>query len=263
MTTIGLLHPGDMGAAVGTALRAAGHDVVWASEGRSEATRSRAAAFADVGSVAEVTARSDVIVSVVPPHAAVDLAEALPPFDGIFVDANAIAPATARRVGDAVARFVDGGIVGAPPAPRLYLSGPEAAVVAALFAGSPITTEVVESASALKCAYAAWSKGTAALLLAIRDYAAAEGVDVPLVEEWARSQPRLAERLAAAERSAAAKGWRWIGEMHEIADAFAAQGLPRGFHDAAAEVYRADGSATASAESPDRPSTSPDPASAT
>jgi hypothetical protein len=235
---VGLLHPGEMGAAIGAALRTAGHDVLWASEGRSEATRERARDFADAGSLAEVVAGSEVVISVVPPHAAVALVESLPPFSGIFVDANAIAPATAARVGAAVERFVDGGIVGGPPAPRLYLSGPEAAGVAALFAGSPVETELVDNASALKCAYAGWTKGSGALLLAIREFAQAEGVWDALVEEWVRSQPQLGERLAGAERSAAAKGWRWVGEMEEIAAAFAADGLPPGFHEAAAEIYR-------------------------
>ena len=235
---VGLLHPGEMGEAVGAALVAAGHDVLWASEARSEATRARAAAFEDAGSVADVVARCEVVFSVVPPHAARELARSLPPFDGIYVDANAVSPETARAVGSSVARFVDGGIVGGPPAPRLYLSGDEAATVAALFDGSPIETELVANASALKCAYAAWTKGTAALVLAIRDFARAEGVEDALVAEWARSQPQLADRLAAAERSAEKKGWRWIGEMEEIASAFAADALPPGFHQAAAEIYR-------------------------
>ena len=237
---VGLLHPGEMGAAVGNALVTAGHDVLWASDGRSDATRARAGAFRDMRSVERVAEEAAVVFSVVPPHAAVDVARALPPFDGIYVDANAIAPATAREVAATVARFVDGGIVGAPPAPRLYLSGEEAAAVAGLFTGSAIETELVESASALKCAYAAWTKGTSALVLAVRDFARAEGVEAALVEEWSRSQPQLAERLAAAERSAAKKGWRWVGEMEEIARAFADAGLPRGFHEAAADIYRRD-----------------------
>jgi hypothetical protein len=141
-------------------------------------------------------------------------------------------------VGSAVERFVDGGIVGGPPAPRLYLSGAEAARVAALFEGSLVETQVVANASAVKCAYAAWTKGSGALLLAIREFAQAEGIWEPLAEEWSHSQPQLAERLAAAERSAAIKGWRWVAEMEEIAAAFAADGLPPGFHEAAAAVYR-------------------------
>jgi hypothetical protein len=235
---VGLLHPGEMGTAIGAALQAAEHEVLWASKGRSEATRARARGFTDAGTAAEVVARSEVVFSVVPPHAALELAESLPPFAGIFVDANAVSPATAARVGAVVERFVDGGIVGGPPTPRLYLSGAEAEHVAALFAGSPVETQVVTNASALKCAYAAWTKGSGALLLAVREFAQAEGIWDSLAEEWERSQPQLAARLAAAERSAAAKGWRWVGEMEEIAAAFAADGLPRGFHDAAGQVYR-------------------------
>jgi hypothetical protein len=235
---VGLLHPGEMGSAIGAALQEAGHDVLWASEGRSEATHARARGFTDAGTASEVVARSEVVFSVVPPHAALELAESLPPFAGIFVDANAVSPATAARVGAVVERFVDGGIVGGPPAPRLYLSGPEAERVAALFAGSPVKTPIVANASALKCAYAAWTKGSGALLLAVRAFAQAEGIWEPLEEEWADSQPQLAARLAAAERSAAAKGWRWVGEMEEIAAAFAADGLPPGFHEAAAAVFR-------------------------
>jgi 3-hydroxyisobutyrate dehydrogenase-like beta-hydroxyacid dehydrogenase len=232
---VGLLHPGEMGAAVGAALAAAGHEVLWASEGRSEETRSRAAAFGNVHTTAELCASAEVAVSVVPPHAALEVAESLPLFDGIYVDANAVSPATAARVGEVVQRFVDGGIVGGPPAPHLYLSGAEAATVAGLFAGSPIEARVVENASALKCAYAGWTKGSSALLIAAREYARAEGVEEALLAEW---PPELHERLAGAERSAAKKGWRWIGEMEEIAAAYAAAGLPAGFHQAAAELYR-------------------------
>jgi len=238
--TLGLLHPGEMGAAIGAALQAAGHEVLWASDGRSAATRERAQALTDAGTVAELVARSDVVFSVVPPHAALELAESLPAFSGILVDANAVSPATAARVGATVERFVDGGIVGGPSAPRIYLSGAEAPLVAELFAGSPVEARLVANASALKCAYAAWTKGSGALLLAIREFAHAEGIWEPLAEEWAESQPQLAERLAGAERSAAAKGWRWVGEMEEIASAFAADDLPPGFHEAAAAVYRDD-----------------------
>src|SRR5947207_3541605 len=130
-----------MGAAVGAVLRTQGHSVVWASEGRSDETRARAeaAGLEDVGSPAEV-ARSDVVFSICPPHAALDVAR-LGPFAGIFVDANAISPARAREVAQASGGdAVDGGIVGSPPrepgTTRLYLSGATADAVAELFAGS-------------------------------------------------------------------------------------------------------------------------------
>ena len=94
------------------------------------------------------------------------------------------------------------------------------------------------NASALKMAYAAWTKGTGAMLLAIRELAQAEGVEDGLLAEWDLSQPELRERHERAARSAEAKGWRWVGEMEEIAASFEAVGLPGGFHQAAAEMYR-------------------------
>jgi hypothetical protein len=88
-------------------------------------------------------------------------------------------------------------------------------------------------------AYAAWTKGTAALLLAVRSLARSEGVEPALLEEWSLSLPELPDRSVQAARSAAIKGWRWVGEMEEVAATFAAAGLPDGFHQAAAEVFRA------------------------
>ena len=114
--------------------------------------------------------------------------------------------------------------------------------MAELFAGSAVDARVVSdeigAASAVKMAYAAWTKGTAAMLLAIRELARAEGVEEALLAEWDLSLPELRDRHERALRSADAKGWRWVGEMEEIADTFEANGLPGGFHRAAAEVFR-------------------------
>jgi hypothetical protein len=143
----------------------------------------------------------------------------------------------AREIAEIHPRFVDGGIVGGPPdepGTTLYLSGPGAASVAVLFVGTKLEPRVVADASAIKMAYAAWSKGSAAMLLAIRDVARHFGVE----QEWERAAPELAKRLPRAEHAAATKGWRWTGEMEEIADTFAAAGQPDGFHRAPARVYR-------------------------
>src|SRR5689334_25123762 len=248
--TIGLLHPGEMGAAIGKCLTVAGHRVLWVPEGRSAETRERAAeAGLDGCGWAEMAARSAVIVSVCPPHAALDVARQVAGFRGLYLDAIAVSPATAGEVAAIVAAggadFADGGIIGPPPvAPgstRLYLSGPRAAEVQALFGGTNVDARVVPppgTASAVKMAYASWTKGSAALLLAARALARAEGVESVLLEEWGISQPGLERRSAVAAGSAAAKGWRWVAEMEEIAATMAAAGLPEGFHQAAAKIYR-------------------------
>jgi 3-hydroxyisobutyrate dehydrogenase-like beta-hydroxyacid dehydrogenase len=231
-----------MGSAVAGQLLVRGIPVVWASESRSEATVRRAAGFEDVGTTDALAARSDVILSICPPHAAREVAGSVAGFEGIYVDANAIAPTTARDILGGFVRGVDGGIVGGPSSPRLYLSGPDAPEVARLFEGTSADAVVVSAeigtASAVKITYAAWSKGTAAMLLDILELARAEGVEEALLAEWEDSIPELIPRIEGARRSAEAKGWRWVGEMEEIANAFAARGLPDGFHRAAAEVYR-------------------------
>ncbi len=245
--TVGIMHPGEMGSAVGAALRSAGHPVLWATAGRSAATAARADAVGleGVATLAELRGRCDAVVSLCPPHAAVDVATAFAGFPGVYVEANAIAPATTRAIAGLVGRCVDGGVIGPPPhtpgTTRLFLSGADAALIAALFEGTAVDARVVSdeigAASALKVAYAAWTKGATALLLAVRALARAEGVEEQLVDEWELSVPELAARSEPAARSALRKGWRWVGEMEEIAAAFAAAGLPDGFHQAAAEIY--------------------------
>jgi len=251
-TIIGLLHPGEMGAAVGRCLTAAGHTVLWASDGRSKQTMARAevAGLTDAGTPRRLADQAAVILSVCPPHAALDVAWAVHGFTGLYLDANAISPGTAGEVAQLIngngGRYVDGGIIGPPPATagttRLYLSGPDAGHVQELFAGTVLQTRIVTgsaaAASAVKMAYAAWNKGTAAMLLAARALAQACGVEDALLGEWAVSQPQLAGQSQRAALSAATKGWRWVGEMEEIAQSMAAAGLPDGFHQAAAEVFR-------------------------
>jgi hypothetical protein len=237
MKRVAILHPGAMGAAIGSALLTAGHEVLWDSRGRSAESAGRAARFTDAG--AELFERSDIVLSICPPDHALEVAAGAADFQGLYVDANAIAPATAAAI--TVPHYVDGGIIGSPAAPRLHLSGARAHEIGALFAGTVVDARVLEgdpfSASALKMVYAAWTKGTAAMLLAIESVADELGVAGELHAEWAESHRDLPARLERAQAAAATKGWRWAGEMREIAATFEAAGLPDGFHSAAAEVF--------------------------
>jgi 3-hydroxyisobutyrate dehydrogenase-like beta-hydroxyacid dehydrogenase len=253
---VGVVHPGEMGASVAGALVTRGVRVIWASDGRSEQSRRRAeaAGLIDAGSLEELATAADIVLSVCPPDqaAAVARAAAATGFEGLYVDANAVSPATARGIQAIIegggASFVDGDLIGGPAragaATRLYLSGPESARVAALFVGSDRVQVMVldgetTTASALKMCYAAWTKTTAALLLTVRGAARAMGVEAALLAEWERSQPDLAARMEAAGR-AVPKAWRFAGEMREIARAFAEVDVAGvGFADAAAKVFGA------------------------
>lgn len=251
---IGVLHPGDMGISLAVAAQQSGHQVYWASEGRSAQTHARAAAYGliDTGTLAGLCVRCAVIVSVCPPHAAEELARQViaQGYRGYYLDANAIAPERAQRIAqlttEAGMTFIDGGIIGGPawrPGETwLYLSGPQAEAATAWLGGGLLETAVIGAAvgkaSALKMCYAAYSKGTTALLSAI--LAAAQQLDVSeeLGQQWARDDPQFAAQAAERVQKVTAKAWRFAGEMEEIAATFCAAGVPPEFHRAAAAVYR-------------------------
>jgi 3-hydroxyisobutyrate dehydrogenase-like beta-hydroxyacid dehydrogenase len=252
MTRIGLIHPGAMGASVGAAARSNQHTVFWASQGRSKdtAARARRADLEDAGSVAELVHSSEIILSVCPPHAAADIAREVIEhgFSGLYVDCNAISPERTRAIQQLVegggAAYVDGGIIGGPAwtqeaGTHLYLSGPRAEEVAACFAGSPLRAPAISdrigAASALKMGYAAYTKGTTALLTAILGMVEKEGVRADLARQWGDDFTAQTVRRVC---TTTAKAWRFEGEMYEIADTFRGAGLPGGFHQAAAEVYK-------------------------
>ena len=249
MAQIAILHPGEMGAAVGGSLRSAGHDVVWQSAGRGPATRRRAQ---DNGLIERDSVTDcDIVISICPPAAALDTAAALGEFSGIYIDANAISPQTAGQVAQIVrergAHYVDGGLIGPPPslervgATHFYLSGERAREVADTFGDTYFQTRVLDrpefAASSLKMVFATGTKITTAVALAARAAAAALGVEQQLADEWADSRPDLEQRYQLGLAAAAAKGWRWDDEMRQIAETFADAGQPAGFGLAAAEVF--------------------------
>ena len=251
---IGLLHPGNMGAAIGAQLVAAGHRVYWCPAGRSghSTARAREAGLHTVGSLAEMLAGSEVVFSICPPANAEQLANEIADhgFKGVFVDANAINPDRMNRIADRVraagARVVDGAIIGPPPTAerhaRVYLSGPPAEVDAVhqLLAGGQAEPRRVDSrigsASALKMAYGSFQKASRALAAVSHaladDYGVAEHL---MAEAVALGRNALADREYAS--SAAARAWRWEPEMMEAADSFRAAGLPDALAIGAAETF--------------------------
>ncbi|MEQ1919630.1 MAG: DUF1932 domain-containing protein [Elusimicrobiota bacterium] len=251
---VGVMHPGDMGISIAAAAKRGGSDVSWASAGRSDATRKRADehGLRDAGSVRKLCESCAVLLSVCPPDAAEAVANEVLGFGfkGLYVDGNAISPQRAKRIGETMARagadFVDGGIIGGPAwkpgTTWLCLSGPSAAKAAALFAGSLLETEVLDEsigrASALKMCYAAYTKGTTALLGSILGAASDLGVRDALYGHWARNGPNFVAQAETRVSEAALKAWRWVGEMEEISATLSEAGVPGGFHMAAAQLFR-------------------------
>jgi 3-hydroxyisobutyrate dehydrogenase-like beta-hydroxyacid dehydrogenase len=251
---IGVMHPGMMGICVAATVQNSGHEVFWVSEGRSPQTRQRAEKFnlSDAGTLAALCETCSVIISVCPPHAAEEMAGQVlaNSFQGIYLDVNAISPQRTIRIGQSMTEagkdFVDGGIIGVPVWERgktwLYLSGEKAQKVAAFCSGGPLESSVVGDnigkASALKMCYAAYTKGTTALLCGILATAQVLGVRGELETQWSRDWTNFGEQAGERVRNVTAKAWRFAGEMAEIAATFREAGLPGEFHAAAEIIYR-------------------------
>jgi 3-hydroxyisobutyrate dehydrogenase-like beta-hydroxyacid dehydrogenase len=254
---IGILSPGDMGAAIGRMLRDGGLAVVTCLEGRSDLTRLRAqeAGFRDVPSLDALVAEVDLLLSVLVPAEALPLggrvAESLRRTGArpVYADLNAIAPQTVaqidRLITEAGARFIDGGIIGGPPRPgsgtRIYVSGPDTAPLEALSAcglNVPVVGPRIGQASGLKMVYAASTKGTTALWTELLVAARALGLDAALLAEFGMSRSDIAKQHMGSIPSMPRRARRWVGEMEEIAATFEALGLTPRILLGVADMYR-------------------------
>ncbi|TDQ54444.1 3-hydroxyisobutyrate dehydrogenase-like beta-hydroxyacid dehydrogenase [Actinorugispora endophytica] len=240
--TIGLLHPGSMGAAVGAQLRRRGHTVLWCVEGRSERTRLRAreAGLLPGTDFSSLLGQADVVISLCPPAAAEDVARkvAAHGFSGdVYLEANAVTPEKVRSVSRLLptTTVVDGAVIGSPPAngkrPSLYLSGDpvKTASVKALFSGTDVKPLVVGDlpgqASALKLSYSSFQKASRVLAALAYALAAEHGVEAELLDV---ARKRSGSYLAETDYIpiTAARAWRWGPELLEAADLLAEASLP-------------------------------------
>ena len=251
---IGILHPGEMGISVAVSAQNSGHQVYWASEGRSALTRERARKFEllDLRTVADLSVECSVLLSVCPPHAAESVANEVigTGFQGLYLEANAISPQRIGKIGRAMTEagvgFVDGGIVGLPAwKPKetwLYLSGSRAREISDYFSAGPLETEVLGTrfgqASSLKMCYAAYSKGTRALMLAVLATAESLGVREALYRQWTHDDPEFVSQASRRVLGVTQKAWRFAGEMVEISNTFREAGVPGDFHAGAETIYR-------------------------
>ncbi len=234
-TTIAVLVPGAMGSGIGLHLVEGGAAVITSLDGRSEATRHRSTAAGIVEASLDTIAEVELILSIVPPGAALATAERLVPFlrrsrrKPVFVDANAISPATMRRVAAVLdgtgCPVVDGCIIGAPPKPQgsspaFYVSGDPDGLTAPL-GRHGLDLRVLDAplgaASGLKMTYAMCTKGVTALGAAMLLGAAREGIGPALHDELTRSQTEMLARFGKAMPDMLPKAYRWVAEMREIA----------------------------------------------
>jgi len=256
--TVAVVAPGDMGHAIAEVLRRNGLRVVTTLAGRGPDSVARAnrAGMAALVNLQAVVHEADIFLSILPPARAIDLAGEVAGClkvarkSLLYADCNAVSPETVKAIGAVIAaaggRFVDAGIIGLPPkpggsGPRFYASGPDAPALAELGTyGLDIRVigEEIGQASALKMCFAAMSKGVTALATEALTAAQLLGVAAPLRGEMAATVPGLLDYANRAVPAMPPKAYRWVGEMEEIAQTFAAVGLPPGMLQGAADVYR-------------------------
>ena len=269
---VGVVSPGDMGQAIASRLKESGLNVYAALEGRSERTRSlaRAAGLTDCGSIDRMVATCELIVSVINPGEALDVARkvaAAMKSSGrkiAFADLNAVSPQTARDtdklIRDAGGLFIDGGIIGPPPRgekdkPRIYVSGPEAYLFEQIRHPNlqvRIMSERVGDASGIKMCYAAMTKGTTALAVELLVAARKLGVEQALEQELRDSRSDVFEWQMKNLATMPPKAYRWVPEMQEIAKTFGELGMTRRIFEGATDMYAMVAATPLGKESPEQ-----------
>jgi 3-hydroxyisobutyrate dehydrogenase-like beta-hydroxyacid dehydrogenase len=252
---VAVIAPGMMGAAVAKRLVSRGLKVLTSLKGRSRESEARAKDAGMTAAADEEIAASDFILSIIPPGDAAALAQRFAPTlaasnsKPVYVDCNAVSPPTAERIAAIIAPtgspFVDAGIIGSPPkdndaGPRFYASGREAPRFAALREFG-LDVRVLEgplsAASALKMSYAGITKGTQALGAAMLLAATRGGTADALLAELQGSQPQILAWLKRSLSLMPSKAYRWVAEMHEIADFVGADPAAHELYAGAAHFY--------------------------
>ena len=255
INTVAIMSPGDMGHSVGLELKKHGIDVITCLEGRSDRTKLLAArgGFRIVENFDQMVVEADLLLSImVPSNAqqfAIQIAKSIDSTKGnlIFVDCNAISPKNSKNISDIITdaggQYVDGGIIGNSPAngdtPRFYVSGPGGNSVLSLD-GKGIAVKFIGDqigqASGIKMCYAALTKGTNTLQVALLLMAEKMGLLDQLVEEFSSSQSNVLESMEKSIKKLPANAHRWIGEMQQIASTFEDFGLTSDFHKGAEKI---------------------------
>ena len=257
MRSAAVLYPGEMGCAVAKVLVAAGWGVGTYLWGPSLMCRgdAEAAAIATLGSLEEAVGTSDLVVSLVPPAAALETAEAVAGATRrsgrrpLCLDANSVAPATMAAIAATLAGVgldcVDGAFVGSAAElggrTRLYLSGPRAGELAAALPQAFHTAELgaeLGAASAFKLAFAGFNKGLVALFLEVMEAAGAAGDRDELLACLRAFYPGTIETLERLLPSYPRHAARRADELDELARWLTSEGHDGGCAAAARDVVR-------------------------
>lgn len=269
---VGVVSPGDMGQAIAGRLKESGLNVYAALDGRSERTRTlaREAGLTDCGSMEKLVATCELVLSVINPGEALNVAREVSAAMKktarkiALADLNAVSPQTAREadrmVREAGGMFIDGGIIGPPPRgekdkPRIYVSGPEAYLFEQISHPNllmRVLSERVGDASGVKMCYAAMTKGTTALAVELLVAARKLGVEQALEKELRESRNDVFDWQMKNIAVMPPKAYRWVPEMQEIAKTFGELGLTRRIFEGATDIYALVAATPLGKESPEQ-----------
>ena len=249
---IGILSIGEMGFHWARLLTGKNVEVLTFDKNRSQVTRQRAvnAGVTSVPSMAELASASDLIVSLVVPAAAkqvaAELASALSGTEKkslYFLDANAISPMTAKEIQSTLASlpvtFIDGCIIGSAAKLSqdtvLYVSGPDAAKIEQLgeygFSVRTIGAEIGQ-ASAFKIIYAGLTKGLQGLLVGAKSLNLLD----QLIECYDERFPGLVKKVGRGISALPVHAGRRAQEMDELEQTLRYYGLASEMAPAARKV---------------------------
>ena len=269
---VGVVSPGDMGQAIAGRLKESGLSVYAALDGRSERTKAlaREAGLTDCGSMEKLVATCELVLSVINPGEALNVARhaaAAMKKTGrkiAFADLNAVSPQTARdadrMVREAGGMFIDGGIIGPPPRgekdkPRIYVSGPDAYLFEQISHPNlliRVMSERIGDASGVKMCYAAMTKGTTALAVELLVAARKLGVEQALEKELRESRSDVFDWQMKNIAVMPPKAYRWVPEMQEIAKTFGELGLTGRIFEGATDIYALVAATPLGKESPEQ-----------
>ena len=272
ITNVGVVSPGDMGQAIAGRLKESGLNVYAALDGRSERTKTlaREAGLTDRGSMEKLVATCELVLSVINPGEALNVAREVAAAMKktarkiALADLNAVSPQTAREadrmIREAGGMFIDGGIIGPPPRgekdkPRIYVSGPDAYLFEQI--NHPnllirVLSERVGDASGVKMCYAAMTKGTTALAVELLVAARKLGVEQALEKELRESRSDVFDWQMKNIAVMPPKAYRWVPEMQEIAKTFGELGLTRRIFEGATDIYALVAATPLGKESPEQ-----------
>lgn len=206
----------------------------------------------------DIVDQADYILSIVPPRdalatakrvvaAKLELEKRRSPL--YYVDLNAIAPRSARQIAEIFVpvteqvKFIDGGIIGGPPAPKpdspgewkkpsLVVSGPHSlhqdhsghgASLASVLNMRHVADEI-GPASGLKMCFASTTKGLTAIAIQSFTTASRLGVLDELREHLSNYSPKTGQLAEAGVKGMTTKAYRWVEEMRQIGETFEVDG---------------------------------------